>query len=82
MKILMHFSVNVNETIEKHTDILKTDKPGENKLSGTIALQKEIEKLQLQLRLSQKRNWNLKSRQKQNSKWKNNSRSEIRDRKF
>ena len=34
--------INVNEILEKHTEILKTNKLGENKLSGTIALQKEM----------------------------------------
>ena len=40
--------ININETLEKYTETLKTDKLGENEPSGTVP-EKEIENLQLLL---------------------------------
>ena len=40
------FCINVNETLEKYIETLKTDTLGENEPSGTI-IEKEIENLQL-----------------------------------
>ena len=36
--------MNINETLEKYTETLKTDKLGENERSGTMP-EKEIENL-------------------------------------
>ena len=40
--------ININETLEKYTETLKTDKLGENEPSGTVP-EKEIKNLQLLL---------------------------------
>ena len=72
------FCINVNETLEKDTEILKIDKIGENEPSSTITEKKE--RLKTCSSYFQKRNWNWNTRQKQNSKWKNKSRYETWDR--
>ena len=43
-KYLCTSCININETLEKYTETLKTDKLGENEQSGTMP-EKEIENL-------------------------------------